>query len=307
MKMFVHPRAIIEEGATIGEKTRIWAFTHICPGAVIGGDCNICDHVFVENDVRIGNRVTIKCGVYLWDGIVLEDDVFVGPNATFTNDKFPRSKQCPGQLLKTCVCRGASIGANATILPGLRIGEKAMIGAGAVVTLNVPRNAIVTGNPAQIVGYMDAVSRASVSPQAPEKKPSCSVRGVTLREFTHVNDLRGNLCVMEWEKDLPFPPQRVFFVHGVPNVRVRGEHAHRKCHQFLVCVKGSVCVVADDGLQREEFLLDSPWLGLYLPPLVWGIQYKYSADAILMVFASHPYDASDYIRNYDEFLNVARS
>lgn len=304
---YVHPKAIVEEGAAIGERTRVWAFAHVLPGAVVGDDCNLCDHTFIENDVRIGNRCTIKCGVQLWDGICLGDDVFVGPNAAFTNDKLPRSKQYPDLFLKTHICHGASIGANATILPGLRIGEKSMIGAGAVVTHDVPPNAIVVGNPARIVGYVDTVSHTPVSPQAPEKKLSCSVRGVTLSEFMHVNDLRGNLCVMEWEKDLPFHPQRVFFVHEVPSVRVRGEHAHKECHQFLVCIKGSVCVVADDGVQREEFTLDSPWLGLYLPPLVWGIQYKYSADAILMVFASHPYDANDYIRDYDDFLSVTRS
>ena len=124
------------------------------PGAVIGADCNICDHTFIENDVRVGDRVTIKCGVQLWDGIRIEDDVFIGPNATFTNDPFPRSKRQPEQFDRTVVRQGASIGANATILPGVTVGVNAMVGAGAVVTRDVPPLAVVTGNPARITGWM---------------------------------------------------------------------------------------------------------------------------------------------------------
>ncbi|MCU1236057.1 MAG: WxcM domain protein C-terminal domain protein, partial [Candidatus Solibacter sp.] len=132
-----HPTAIVES-QSVGEGTRVWAFAHILPGAVIGAECNICDHTFIENDVRLGDRVTLKCGVQVWDGITMEDDVFVGPNATFSNDPFPRSRQHPAEFARTLIKRGASIGANATILPGLTIGEKAMIGAGAVVTHDVP-------------------------------------------------------------------------------------------------------------------------------------------------------------------------
>lgn len=133
-----------------------------CLGHARGADCNVCDHVFIENDVLVGDRVTIKCGVQLWDGVRLEDDVFVGPNATFTNDIFPRSKQYPQAFAHTEVRRGASIGANATILPGVTIGSRAMVGAGAVVTRNVPPNAVVVGNPAaKIVGYVDTVSHAA--------------------------------------------------------------------------------------------------------------------------------------------------
>ena len=139
------------ESIKIGSGTRIWAFSHILPGAVIGADCNICESVFIENDVVIGNRVTIKNGVQLWDGCRVEDDVFIGPNVTFCNDKFPRSKKYPPQYLETTVKRGASIGANATILPGINIGEHAMVGAGAVVTKDVPNNATVVGNPAKMI------------------------------------------------------------------------------------------------------------------------------------------------------------
>jgi acetyltransferase-like isoleucine patch superfamily enzyme len=150
----VHQHALVEPGARIGPGTCVWAFAHILPGAVIGQDCNICDQTFIENDVVVGDRVTIKCGVQLWDGVPLGDDVFVGPNATFTNDPFPRSRQRPMSFPRTFVCNGASIGANATILPGLTIGQAAMVGAGAVVTKDVPPEAIVVGNPARIVGYV---------------------------------------------------------------------------------------------------------------------------------------------------------
>lgn len=155
---FQHPQSLVET-ERVGQGTRVWAFTHILPGAVIGEDCNICDHVFVENDVVVGNRVTVKSGVQLWDGVRLEDDVFIGPNATFTNDLFPRSKQYPEAFNRTLVEKGASIGANATLLAGIRIGSNAMVGAGAVVTKDVPPNAIVMGNPARIKGYVDSAEK----------------------------------------------------------------------------------------------------------------------------------------------------
>lgn len=150
MKYFVHERGLCESG-DIGEGTRVWAFTHILPGAKIGKNCNICDHVFIENEVVIGDSVTVKSGVQLWDGITVEDNVFIGPNATFTNDPFPRSKQFLDQYPKTIVKNGASIGANATILPGIIIGENAFVGAGAVVTKDVAPNTLVVGNPAKFV------------------------------------------------------------------------------------------------------------------------------------------------------------
>ena len=143
----VHESAICES-KNIGAGTRIWAFVHILPNAKIGRDCNICDHVFIENEVIIGDRVTIKSGVQIWDGVVLEDDVFIGPNVTFTNDKYPRSGNSSFKLFRTIVNKNVSIGANATILPGLTIGESAVIGAGSVVTKSVNPFALVFGNPA---------------------------------------------------------------------------------------------------------------------------------------------------------------
>ena len=148
---FVHPLADVgTEAAAIGPGTRIWQYVAILAGASIGADCNICAHVLIEGDVSIGDRVTVKSGVQIWDGVTLEDDVFVGPNATFANDPMPRSRIRPETFSRTVVARGASIGANATILPGIHIGEGAMVGAGSVVTRDVPANAVVYGNPARI-------------------------------------------------------------------------------------------------------------------------------------------------------------
>lgn len=303
---FVHEKAICESGH-IGENTRIWAFAHILPKAVIGSECNICDGVFIENDVLIGNRVTVKCGVQLWDGLTVEDDVFIGPNVTFTNDRFPRSKIYPAQFSGTIIRKGASIGANATVLPGLEIGTGAMIGAGAVITRSVPPNAIAVGNPARITGYVGtrdtvpASQTVGASKPEREKTASSGVRGVSLHELPYIEDMRGSLSVGEFDRSIPFLPKRYFLVFDVPSREIRGEHAHRSCHQFLVCVKGSCMVVADDGKCRREFLLDRPNLGIYLPPMVWGTQYKYTGDAVLLVFASDYYDPDDYIRDYREF------
>jgi acetyltransferase-like isoleucine patch superfamily enzyme len=242
---------------------------------VIGSDCNLCDHVFIENDVRIGDRVTIKSGVQLWDGLRIADDVFIGPNATFSNDKFPRSKNYQAAVPETHVGRAASIGAGAVVLPGLRIGSAAMVGAGAVVTRDVPARAIVSGNPARIVGYADAKKLAEpvkkpASDQGRMKVAATSVRGVTLHRLTLVEDLRGMLAAGEFEQDFPFAPKRFFVVFDVPGREVRGEHAHRRCQQFLVCIRGSVSVLVDDGQSSEQIDLQEPNQGLFVPPLRSG-------------------------------------
>lgn len=302
MSVFVHPQGLCESD-TVGEGTRVWAFAHVLPGAVIGRDCNICDHVFVENDVVLGDRVTVKCGVQLWDGVRLADDVFIGPNVTFTNDAFPRSKVYPATFLKTEVAPGASIGGGATLLPGVRIGRQAMVGAGSVVTRDVPPNAIVVGNPARIVGYVDGTRTSIPKSAAIEDMPSSRVGGVRLQRVRRASDLRGSLIAVN-SSDLPFPPRRTFVVFDVPSRDVRGAHAHRACQQFLLCLSGSVSCVVDDGRSRQEFLLNQPDLGLFMPEMIWGTQYAYSPDALLLVFASHEYDANDYIRDYDAFVGL---
>ena len=149
----IHPTADVQS-KNIGNGTSVWQFSIILPGAVIGRDCNINCHTFIENDVKIGNRVTLKSGVFIWDGIDIEDDVFIGPNATFVNDKYPRSKKYPLNFQRIKICKGASIGANATIMGGITIGELAMVGAGSVVTKNVEANTMVYGNPAKVIGLV---------------------------------------------------------------------------------------------------------------------------------------------------------
>lgn len=300
--VFVHARALCES-RQVGPGSRVWAFAHILPGARLGADCNVCDHVFIENDVVVGDRVTIKCGVQLWDGIELGDDVFIGPNATFCNDRMPRSKCYPAEYLKTRVEARASIGANATVLPGLTIGRNAMVGAGAVVTRSVPPNAVVVGNPARIVGYVDTLGQAEPGVSSGPVAPAVA-GGVQLIRLPLVKDMRGDLTVGEFGRSLPFTPRRYFMVMNVPSQEVRGEHAHRECEQLLLCVRGRCQVMTDDGSVRREFTLDDPTLGLYLPPMTWGVQYKHSADALLLVFASHYYDADDYIRDYQCFLDT---
>lgn len=305
--VFMHERAMCESN-NVGPGTRIWANVHVLPGAVIGRDCNLNDGVFIENDVVVGDRVTIKCGVQLWDGVRLDDDVFVGPNATFTNDKFPRSKQYPASFPLTVVGRGASIGANATILPGLSIGRGAMVGAGAVVTRDVPPFAIVVGNPARISGYVDVQDEPPINARTDlGGHRALEIRGAELVRLNTAADLRGSLMAAEVDRHIPFLPQRLFAVYGVPSDRVRGQHAHKRCAQFLIAVSGSVSVVLDDGQVREQVELDSPQFGLLIPPLVWGIQYHYSPDAVLLVAASLPYDPDDYIRDYEQFLASVRT
>lgn len=140
----IHPLSDVQS-KKIGENTNIWQFCVVLAGAEIGSNCNICSHCFIENDVKIGNDVTVKCGVQIWDGIEVEDGVFIGPNVTFCNDRYPKSKNKNFKLEKTIVKKGAAIGANATILPGVTIGENALIGAGAIVTKDVPPDTKVIG------------------------------------------------------------------------------------------------------------------------------------------------------------------
>ena len=154
--MTIHPLANVKS-KNIGENTFVWQFSVILENAVIGFNCNINCHTFIENDVLIGNNVTVKAGVYLWDGITIEDDVFIGPNATFTNDKFPRSKKKPDNFQDILLKKGSSIGANATILGGLTVGEYAIVAAGSVVTKNVPPFTLVKGNPAKVYARINAL------------------------------------------------------------------------------------------------------------------------------------------------------
>lgn len=312
MDYFIHTLSDVQT-KKIGAGSRVWQFCVVLPEAKIGENCNICANVIIENDVVIGNNVTIKSGVQLWDGLLIEDNVFIGPNVTFTNDLFPRSKNYPQEFLKTIVKTGASIGANATILPGITISENAMIGAGSVVTRSVPPYAVVVGNPARIIAYTNTkleISDFAKYSSDSRIKPyvdNTSVKGVTVHTFSKILDIRGNLTVGEFQRQIPFSVKRYFMVYDVPSKETRGEHAHHDCHQFLICVRGSCAVMADDGVSRIEVLLDSPEKGVYLPPMTWGVQYKYSKDALLLVFASHYYDPADYIRDYNQFISLVKN
>ena len=222
MPPFVHPQAICES-KRIGDRTRIWAFAHILSGAQIGSDCNICDHVFVENDVVVGDRVTVKCGVQLWDGLRIGHNVFIGPNVTFTNDSFPRSKTHQQEIPKTFVAEGASLGANCTVLPGITIGRQAMIGAGAVVTRDVPAKAVVVGNPARITRYVEADRSAAadaVSSAVERDEQPVPVVYPVLGEAAvhHLKCVRESACVtsvalFRWQslsERYPSPPDVLF-------------------------------------------------------------------------------------------------
>jgi acetyltransferase-like isoleucine patch superfamily enzyme len=297
VSVFIHPQAICES-PHVGDGTRIWAFAHVLPGATIGRDCNICDGVFIENEVVIGDAVTIKCGVQIWDGLRVGSGVFIGPNATFTNDIFPRSKRHLTSYPETVIEEGASVGANATVLPGLRIGTQAMIAAGAVVLQDVPARAIIAGNPGRVIGYADA---DKVDPLGSDLPPDVSCRLIRGGSYP---DPRGRLSVLDTQA-LPFEPKRMFTVDQVPSGGMRGAHAHRKCQQLFVAVAGRLKVVIDDGLRAFAVELSRPDIALYVPPMVWSLQYGHSQDAVLLVLASRPYEQDDYIHDYKQFATEA--
>jgi dTDP-4-dehydrorhamnose 3,5-epimerase-like enzyme len=258
----------------------------------------------------VGDRVTIRSGVHLWKGATVENDVYIGSNATFANFPMPGSVRSPGPPRRTVVKQGASVGANSTIMPGVTIGEHARVSPGAVVTLDVPPHAIVTGNPARIVGYEDVPFLAPTEvkiPESPLEIRPTTVTGVTLHTLPYVEDLRGYLSFGEFGQHLPFLVKRYFVVFDVASKEIRGEHAHRQLEQFLICVSGSCHIIADDGERREEFVLDRPNIGIYVPPMVWSVQYKYSRDGVLLVLASDIYKPEDYIRDYAQFQTLVQA
>jgi dTDP-4-dehydrorhamnose 3,5-epimerase-like enzyme len=182
-----------------------------------------------------------------------------------------------------------------------------MVGAGAVVTHNAPPHSKVMGNPARIVGYVDAVPEPAPAAQVEPGRDPTPLGEATIHRLPNVQDLRGSLVFGEISRDVPFEVKRYFLVFDVHSEHIRGEHAHRTLHQFLVCVAGSCNVVTDDGVERHEVALDSPAKGVHIPPMVWATQYKFSRDAVLLVLASEYYDAQEYIRDYQEYLTLRRA
>lgn len=281
-------------------------FSCIDPSASVGIDTRVEERVSIGPGVVIGARCRVSAGAVLRTRVVVGDDVVIGPNAVFVD-----SDAAGAGHAATIVREGASIGANVTVLPGVVIGSNATVGAGAVVTGDVPPNATVVGSPARIVGYRSsspetAASRFRASSVDDAAFP-VAIGRASLMRYPQIDDLRGSLSFGEVPTHLPFAPRRYFLVFDVPSREVRGEHAHRRLHQLLVCVRGECAVAVDDGETRGEVMLDEPRTALHLPPMVWGTQYRYSPDAVLLVLASDGYDEADYIRDYDEFLREIRN
>lgn len=284
--------------------------TQIDPSSQIDADVQVDATARIGPNCHLKGRISVAAGAVLVGGITLIGDIDVGRDARLEPGVCIAAPR-PGTAIDQPAVRvgqQAHIGAGTVLYSGVSIGHHAWIEPGTVVLRNIPPHAIVSGNPARITGYIDEATqpaRSAPSMVARTDSPgvqACQVQGVTLHHYARIRDLRGDLIAGEFERNVPFQPKRYFIVFDVPSTETRGEHAHKVCQQFLVCVAGSVSVVVDDGQRREEVLLDRPNMGLLIPAGIWGIQYKYSANGTLLVFASEYYDATDYIRNYDEFL-----
>ena len=252
------------------------------------------------------------------EGVVLPPDITVGPYTSVSG----RVRFGTGVILGAG-CRiqgtgdaGISIGDRVTIEDGailsgnLTVGTNAIIKAGTVIKSDVPRNVVVGGNPAAILGYNSAGGMRGGPPvgnfvlprEALSRPLDIGVGKAQVWPLKHVRDLRGSLLPVEFERDLPFVPRRQFFVYGVDSDRIRGEHAHEICHQFLFAIAGRLSVIVDDGAKAIQVDLHDASIGVYIPPYLWGVQYRFEPGAVLAVYASHPYDATEYIRDYDRFL-----
>lgn len=267
---------------------------------------SISSDVVVPQGTTIDHSVTIAAGVLLSDRLVIEADAVIEPGVVFAN----------GGAKPIQVRSGVRIGAGAVIGPEVELGWGVHVKPGSVVLASVPANAVVQGNPAQIVGYVNSQETAHlaagnaiipISPSGDRREVSSEPLGVgsaSVYYMPRISDLRGHLSVGEFDSNFPFTPKRYFIVFDVPSEELRGEHAHKTCQQFLVCVQGSCRALLDDGSARREVVLDRPDIGLHMPPMIWGTQYRYTRDAVLLVFTSHAYDASDYIRTYDDFRSA---
>ena len=248
----------------------------------VGTDCLISEKVIIEDGVTICDRVIID-----GDNITIQSLVRIDAGSIINGDS-------------------------------ISIGTGAWVRAGAVVLESVPANAIVEGNPAQITGYQTSAYEGSLtrtklvdifSLNDVDIRPSVIDLGVdssSLYLMRKIKDSRGSLCVGEVPTEVPFCPQRYFIVYDVPSRELRGEHAHKECEQFLICLHGSCRILLDNGIDRCEVILDRPDMGVYMPAMIWGTQYRYSEDAVLLVFASKAYNPDDYIRSYNEFTMLKK-
>lgn len=251
----------------------------------------------VHPDVEMGRACRFEAGCYVGPGARLGERVRVGPHAVIDSTAERRVE----------VRDGAVIGAQSVIQAGVLIGDQAVVEPGAVVTRNVPATAVVAGNPARIVRYLSGLSTPAALRVAGEdgELVNTGVRGVTIHRLPLIEDLRGNLVFGEAMKHVPFAVKRFFLTFEVASEEARGEHAHRQLEQFLLCVHGRVNIVVDDGRRREEIILDRPNVAIHIQPKVWGVQYRFSEGAVLLVLCSDLYDPADYIRDYAEFLELS--
>lgn len=260
-------------------------------------------HCFVDANAHIETDVTLHPGAYIGPNVHIESGVIVGPGVIIGDAAQPALQS---GITSIYIKSGAVIGAGAIVLPGVTINKGVIVAPGTLVTSTLPPYAVVSGTPARITGYVEGLPRTTRFENSKDIPEGEAVRrlgigDVTLHRLKRVEDIRGNLSVGEFPADIPFMPARYFLVFDVPSEKTRGEHAHKVCKQFLVCVRGSCAVVVDDGASRCEVCLNAPNLGLYIPPMVWGIQYKFTPDGVLLVFASDAYNPADYIRDYADF------
>lgn len=262
----------------------------------------VAPDVTLPADAQIAVGVTVEARVLLAAGIEIGADVTIERGVIFAE----------GGPQPTRLSARVRIGTGSVIGAGVDIGWGAQVLPGSVVLSSVPANAVVSGNPAQIVGYNQGAAGSGPGfDPGPDRLPAggkdLGVGGAALFQMPRFSDLRGSLTVGEMGEGFPFQPKRYFIVFDVPSQELRGEHAHRSCEQFLICARGSCRALLDDGTNRHEVVLDRPDIGLHMPAMIWGTQYRYTRDAVLLVFASHGYDGRDYIRTYDEFrTEVAR-
>lgn len=255
------------------------------------------DYSVVHTNVDLGRECKFDAGCYVGPGAKLGDWVRVGPHAVIDSRTDQRVE----------IRDGAVIGAQSIVQAGVLIGDRAVVEPGAVVTRNVPAMAVVAGNPAKIVRYVAGLSTPAALRAAGEGEDlrNTGVRGVNIHRLPLIEDLRGNLVFGEAMKHVPFAVKRFFVTFEVASEEARGEHAHRKLEQFLLCVHGRVNIVVDDGKRREEIILDRPNVAIHIRPMVWGVQYRFSPGAVLLVLCSDLYDPTDYIRDYSEFLELS--
>jgi acetyltransferase-like isoleucine patch superfamily enzyme len=262
--------------------------SNIEAGAVVAGDvttgprCISGANVTVGDSTRMGTDVRLETGARILANTTIGDRVTVAANAVVGTPT--ASSVSAGR--EAVVDADSVIGAGAIVSASVRIGTRAVVRPGAVVMSDVPPKAIIAGNPARILGYADTSTRTPVETGSSAAggdpvRTALGVGGCELWTLPSYRDLRGSLVPIEFSDNMPFTPARTFFVFDVPGEEVRGEHAHRECAQFLIAVHGALSVVVDDGVRATEIRLDLPALGLHIPPAIWGVQYKFQADAVL--------------------------